>query len=274
MKLNKLAALICNAFSNNEDDALKTVQKVKDGNPRDVVTNMDYLLHTISKKFCMIEYSKSRFISEENNSDSSNELLLLTTHNFIVDPLDGSSNYSLGINCYGYMASQIEHGLITEALIVIPNQNQYILYDNSNYYLSQNLPKINNFNSKSGGVYYAYAPNQNDTEYNLRIQLFRDIDSHTGGFYRYGSACVGLYNLICGRHYGFIGQRIRIWDAISFMPILKKFNLIVKYNIEGKFITLIASRDANFIDIINATFFRSEIVLFDYTEKNILNITP
>jgi fructose-1,6-bisphosphatase/inositol monophosphatase family enzyme len=74
------------------------------------------------------------------------------------------------------------------------------------------------------------------------------VDRRSSGLYRYGSACIGLYNLIGGRHAAFIGHGIRIWDALAYFPLLERFGISTHYHIGPSGLVFIASSDQAFID--------------------------
>jgi myo-inositol-1(or 4)-monophosphatase len=73
------------------------------------------------------------------------------------------------------------------------------------------------------------------------------IDVTSGGMYRYGSACVGLYQLLCGKHMGFVGHGLRLWDALAFLPILAQRGIEVHYLIHETSITLVAAKRLDFV---------------------------
>ena len=74
------------------------------------------------------------------------------------------------------------------------------------------------------------------------------IDAESAGMYRYGSACAGLYHLLCGKHMAFIGHGIRLWDAVAFLPILALQGFMVKYLIHGTTITLLSGTNNDFLE--------------------------
>jgi fructose-1,6-bisphosphatase/inositol monophosphatase family enzyme len=246
MQLISLAATICKAFSEAKSDHLRTVQKVKQGQPRDVVTELDIRLHDVSAFYASSKLAECKFLSEEGCDESIGIDEVLCGKWLVVDPLDGSNNYSLELPGYGYMAAYIDEGLIEGACIVLPEYDQYILIDGRNLLVSQPVGNIEV--ASNAPIYYAYPPKQGAFEFATRIELQKLIDSKSGGMYRYGSACIGLYNLMQGKHLAFIGHQIRVWDAIAFLPILRACNIEVKYCLSGRNINLVASRNHEILE--------------------------
>jgi fructose-1,6-bisphosphatase/inositol monophosphatase family enzyme len=122
---------------------------------------------------------------------------------------------------------------------------------------------------RNAPVYYAYPPTQDSAAFTARNELQKLIDAKSSGIYRYGSACIGLYNLVQGKHFAFIGHQIRVWDAIAFLPILRAYNINVRYSLNGMSITLVASRNQEFLKQSAEIFQQNQgIILLDYEIGN------
>lgn len=245
MKLFKLTASICNVFSVAASAEFRTIQKVKDDEVRDVVTSLDLVLHESTFEFVHENMPECRILSEEDNLHHDDISSLGYGEWLIVDPLDGSNNYALSLPGYGYMAAHMIDGIIDGSAIVLPEHDLYFVFDSGEMIISQPFESYQS--SKSGSVYYAYPPKLFGTTLHSRMQLIELIDEYSSGLYRYGSACVGLYNMIRGRHKSFIAHRVRIWDVIAYFPILKHFNISFKYHINSSGVILIASNDNEFL---------------------------
>ena len=271
MKLLELAAIVSRTFQEDSDlNSNKKIQKVKNSNSRDVVTGLDLLLHNLSKNYAKKYFSDHSFISEESFDKNNLKVSFSRGDMFIVDPLDGSHNYSIHSNDYGYMGCVITDKKISNSLIVIPKKSQYVIYDDEQVYLSHKLKQLSL--SHISNSYYAYNPMLSDEERNVRSMLLNFIDDETTGLVRYGSACVGLYNLLTNHHSMFIGQKIRVWDAIAFFPILQNYGVLISYYLHEENMYLIASRN---VDLVNGAKAIFESMLNKkmsyYSVKNTLN---
>jgi myo-inositol-1(or 4)-monophosphatase len=246
MKFLNLAARVSRAFSMSSSQQMRTVQRVKDGQIRDVVTQLDMELHEVSGQFVAERLPGCRLLSEEGEQEGLTAGELRKGDWLIVDPLDGSSNYSLGMPNYGYMAAYLCNGCVEGAVVVLPEHDQYIILEGGQSLYAKPLPIT--AAGDHGTVYYAYPPKQDAHALKARCALMHMIDTESAGMYRYGSACAGLYQLLCGNHIAFIGHEIRLWDAIAFMPVLASAEIVVKYAIRGVGITLVASTKASFLE--------------------------
>jgi myo-inositol-1(or 4)-monophosphatase len=246
MKLLNLAARVSHTFSMSGSLQMRTIQKVKDGQLRDVVTALDIKLHEVSEQFVAEQLPGCRLLSEEGGDKNFHARELCEGNWLVVDPLDGSNNHTLGMPNYGYMAAYLKNGRVEGAVVVLPEHDQYILLEDGQTVYAQPLPVTGA--ADHGTVYYAYPPEQDRSARQARGTLMDLIDAESAGMYRYGSACVGLYQLLCGKHMAFIGHGIRLWDALAFLPILASKGIMVKYAVEAMHINLVASTNISFLE--------------------------
>ena len=246
MNLLDLTARVCREFSEGDSRKTRVVEKVKETHCRDVVTRLDTKMHDISEQFVAERLPGCRLLSEEGNPD---ELLadgLQGGEWLVVDPLDGSNNHAVGLPHFGYMAAHLRHGRMVGAIAVLPELGQYIVMEDQQLLVSKPLDRGES--NGSGTVYYAYPPEQDTPARQSRWLLQELIDAESAGMYRYGSACAGLYHLLCGKHMAFIGHGIRLWDALAFLPILALQGFMVKYLIHGTTITLLSGTNNAFLE--------------------------
>lgn len=246
MRLLNLAARVCNSFIKYDSQYMRTVQKVKNDQPRDVVTELDIKLHKISEQYVSERLPGCKLLSEEGVHLEAQIEKWTKGEWLIVDPLDGSNNHALGLPNYGFMAAHLQDGRFQGSVIVLPEYDQYIVFEGDKKIYAQAIPHTTFSDNRT--VYYAYPPKHNKASREARNDLFDLIDLKSAGMYRYGSACAGLYQLVCGRHMAFIGHGIRIWDAIAFFPVLLSRQIKFVYAIKGNELTLLASSEVDFLE--------------------------
>lgn len=264
MSLLDLSASVCRQFSEATFSDLRNIQKVK-GHQRDVVTSLDQRLHQVAVDFVELSMQGCELMSEEGESEVSN-CLLDDSEWLVVDPLDGSNNYSLSLPSYGFMAAHVVGGCVSGSVVVLPEHSIYIVYEEGRMVISQPISTPNSL--PGGSVYYAYPPTLSHFALKSRAQLIDLIDQTSSGLYRYGSSCIGLYNLICGKHSAFIGHGIRIWDALAFFPILEHFGINFQYYIDSSRLILVASSSKSFIHDACSIISEAEHVDFSSVDAN------
>lgn len=272
MKLMSLVSKICKTFTDAKSSQLRTVQKVKQNQSRDIVTGLDLMLHSVSDDFVSRELVDCRLLSEEGEACNLNRREIIHGNWLVVDPLDGSNNYALGLPGFGYMAAYLDDACIDSACVVLPEYDQYLIYEKRSLLYSQPLTRFEI--TQNLPIYYAYPPSQSGNSVISRQEIQRLIDSNSSGMYRCGSACIGLYNLICGKHIAFIGHEIRIWDAIAYLPMLRVSNINVYYALQEEGLTVVAGYKDEFLqDVIDILEKTQKIHLSKYEIDDKIKIT-
>jgi fructose-1,6-bisphosphatase/inositol monophosphatase family enzyme len=252
MNLHILAAQVAKAFGDGQQTEDQSVVAVKDGNVRDVVTTQDLGLHSLTQAFLMSALPGTRLLSEEDSDLRWGLSTLSTGDVLVVDPLDGSNNFALNLPGYGYMACRLINGKPIESLVLVPDHDLYLLWSEQGIITSRavQLGKV----APSAPSYYAYPPRLSESERALRSSLLELIDESSSGFYRYGSACVALLNVMLGKHQTFIGHRIRLWDGLAFLPLLASIGLNPQYSITGDSLTLVVGYKTDLVQVIATLF--------------------
>lgn len=254
-----LAGLITKSFSDFSGDQL-LIQKVKNNEPRDVVTNIDVKLHNVTREFLATEMNDVQLISEEGNCDSETLFINPNQTYFLLDPLDGSNNLNMDWGFYGYMGCLIKAGNITSSLVCLPTQNVYLVFEHERLIWSRKLSS----HFQGNTIYYAYPPKLDYAKRTLQSDILEVSDKNSAGIYRYGSACLGLYNTLIGKHIGFVAQTVRLWDIVPYIPILLANGFYIKYAISNQEISFIASKEVNFMSALSSVFEKHNILLTEY----------
>lgn len=247
MKLAAVSGDILRAFGLFDIGSLQEIQYTKENNPRDVVTSLDLKIHDILQTFCVEVLQGTTFVSEEN-SDLQNvmELIVSTNSVLVVDPLDGSNNVVCQMKDIGFMACLVEKGVVVESLIVLPNENQILSWNQSKGLVpSQRLQVVER---PSATTYLAYAPDLDTTHLELRSVIMNFLDVAGAGVYRYGSACVGLFRTLIGAHSSFIGLQMRPWDVISYFPVLASQGFRIVYAADSSTISFLVTRSETLLE--------------------------
>lgn len=247
MDFMTLAAVVCREFTESATESASQIVKVKGGNSRDVVTKLDMRLHQAVRAFVHQSEPMTVVMSEEDAQHDT--ATLWRAHRLVVvDPLDGTNNYALAIPGYGFMAAHLVDRLIVSSVVVLPEHNLYMVWDSTR--LATSRPILFRSSAPSASIYYAYPPSVDEEFSAARGRVLRVIDQRSAGIYRSGSACIGLYQLLTGAHKAFVGHQVRVWDVLSYLPILAQQGLQVRYKVYGLSATIIASSDAALVSIL------------------------
>ena len=262
MKLLDLVSRVCCDFDSRCSDQSRIIQKVKSTDSRDVVTGLDITLHNLTYSYIAKHHPSWHILSEEDEPSHPDFRKLRAGDWLIVDPLDGSSNYSNGLSSYGYMATLVSNNVLNESAVVLPEEGIYLLAFQDKIFTSQALDVREP--TPDSSIYYAYSPNLSSHRLKARDSVLSLIDKVSGGVYRYGSCCHGLYNLLLGKHQAFIGQHVRIWDAIAFLPILHHYGFFTSYSLLPDGLTFVASKNNNMVAELSEPLVKQEHIYFTH----------
>ncbi|WP_264522055.1 inositol monophosphatase family protein [Flavobacterium sp. N1994] len=173
------------------------------------VSEGDLLLDKVCMDYINRTYSSVQIITEETYSNGEVDLNAFE-YTAVVDPIDGTENFVSGLMEWGvgvciYKGSQFE-----EALIALPELNQYLLsdslvfekYDSRIYGISSSLTKEDLLNLESGFEY--------------RI---------------IGCCMYNMFNVITGRYKMFQNPKgARCWDILPGLNMAHKLGLDVTVN--------------------------------------------
>lgn len=158
------------------------------------------------------------FIGEEGTSDRKG-----TEYNWIIDPLDGTTNFIHGVPCFAVSiglqrGDEIVAGCITEVNL---KENFYAWKDGGAFLNGKRIhvsktSEVKNALLATGFPYYAY---EKLDEY---LQLFRYLLKHCRGVRRPGSAATDLAYAACGRFDGFYEYSLKPWDVAAGIVLMKE----------------------------------------------------
>lgn len=153
----------------------------------------------------------SGFIAEEGTAGSRGE-----RYNWIIDPLDGTTNFIHGIPCYAIsIALQLEQRIVLGVVYEINLDECFYSWEGGKAYLNGQeitvsaAPTLADSLLATGFPYYDY---DRMDDY---MQLFRHFMKHTHGLRRLGSAATDLAYVACGRFDGFYEYSLRAWDVAA-----------------------------------------------------------
>ncbi len=92
---------------------------VKDGDPRNIVTDADVRLNTM-----LSDAIRNAYPSEAIYSEEASEALSKTGRQWVIDPIDGTANFSRGIPHFAVCLGVIDDGVPTAGAVFNPITNE------------------------------------------------------------------------------------------------------------------------------------------------------
>ncbi|MFZ4401875.1 MAG: inositol monophosphatase family protein [Bacteroidales bacterium] len=171
---------------------------------------------------------ESGFIAEENTSDKVGKV-----YNWIIDPLDGTTNFIHGIPLYAISIALKQSDEIVIGVVYEINLKEcFYAWKGGNAFLNDKVihvsenKTINDSLIATGFPYYDYS------RLNEYMEIFIYLLQNSRGVRRLGSAAVDLVYVACGRLEAFYEYGLRPWDVAAGAFIVQQAGGL-NYDFEG-----------------------------------------
>lgn len=188
-----------------------TITHVQEKGLHDLVTYVDKTAERILVTELSDFIPDAGFIAEEGTSKKVGE-----KYNWIIDPLDGTTNYIHRVPLYSVSIALKENDEIILGVIYEPNMDECFrtwkgapAYLNSKVIQVSITKTVNNSLFATGFPYYDYDLMQ---EY---LKFFEYLMINSRGLRRLGTAAMDLAYVACGRYDGFYEYGLSSWDVAA-----------------------------------------------------------
>lgn len=135
---------------------------------------------------------------------------------WIIDPLDGTTNFLHGFPQFAVSIALRKKGKITHAVILNPvNQELFCAARGEGATLNNRRIRVSNQKSLEGALLGTGFPFKNQEYLDVYLQTFRALFSMTAGIRRPGSAALDLAYVASGRLDGFWEIALNDWDMAA-----------------------------------------------------------
>lgn len=158
------------------------------------------------------------FLTEEKTINETGE-----RYNWIIDPLDGTTNFIHGLPVYSVSIALQEFDELVLGVVYEINQDEcFYAWKGSPAYLNgheikvSNTPTIDKSLIGTGFPYYDFG------KQSAYMELFRELMRSCHGLRRLGSAAVDLVYTACGRFDAFYEYNLNPWDVAAGIVIVRQ----------------------------------------------------
>lgn len=157
------------------------------------------------------------FITEE---DTRNEKKI---YNWIIDPLDGTTNFIHGIPCYAVsIALEHEGDVILGVVYEVVHDECFSAYRNGGAFLNGNPISVSERKNLSESLVATGFPIYNFSRIDAYLKALTHLMKHTHGLRRIGSAATDLCYVACGRVDAYFEYNLNAWDVAAGALIVKE----------------------------------------------------
>jgi len=163
------------------------------------------------------EFPEFGIVSEEFNSEKQ-----ITQNCFVMDPIDGTANFALGMPLWGIQICCIENGKTVAAAINFPKFNELFHADEKAAYLN--------------GKKIAVAKMEKDTyphysvESGSRIPALTAMSKHSRAMRVFSAASISYAFVAAGRLHGTVLLTNNVWDYLPGFHIVEKAGGVIIEN--------------------------------------------
>lgn len=135
---------------------------------------------------------------------------------WIIDPLDGTTNFIHGFPQYCISIALQQRGQITQAVVYDPTRNEmFTASKGSGAYLNDKRIRVSNRTKLEDGLIGTGFPFRETDGVDQYLKMFRLMTENCSGLRRPGSAALDLCYVASGRLDGFFEKGLKPWDIAA-----------------------------------------------------------
>lgn len=135
---------------------------------------------------------------------------------WIIDPLDGTTNFIHGFPTYCVSIALQQRGQITQAVVYDPNRNDlFTATKGSGAYLNEKRIRVARRDKMAEALIGTGFPFRDTTALDQYMQMFRIMTEKCAGLRRPGAAALDLAYVAAGRLDGFFEKGLQPWDMAA-----------------------------------------------------------
>ncbi len=137
-------------------------------------------------------------------------------YQWIIDPLDGTTNFLHGFPQYAVSIALKLRGVLTQAVVYDPSGNELFTASRGRgAYLNDHRLRVSKRNQLSDCLIGTGFPFREFSHMNAYLAIFKDIMPKVAGIRRPGSAALDLAYVAAGRYDGFWELKLSPWDIAA-----------------------------------------------------------
>ncbi len=216
MNLELITIQVCNlcrsvgSFIKNELRNIKS-SDIEEKSAHNFVTYVDKTAEERLMGELLKILPEAGFIAEENQKTKKGE-----RYNWIIDPLDGTTNFIHSIPLFSISIALMEGNEIISGVIYEINlQECFYAWKNSQAFLNRTPIKVSETTNLNNSLLATGFPYYDYSKLDQYLELFKYFMENTRGIRRLGSASVDLAYVACGRFDGFYEYGLSPWDVAA-----------------------------------------------------------
>jgi myo-inositol-1(or 4)-monophosphatase len=157
------------------------------------------------------------FVTEEDTRNEKKE------YNWIIDPLDGTTNFIHGIPCYAVsIALEHEGDVILGVVYEVAHDECFSAYKGGGAFMNGKAIAVSERKNLSESLIATGFPIYNFSRLDAYLKALTQLMKSTHGLRRIGSAATDLCYVACGRVDAYFEYNLNAWDVAAGALIVKE----------------------------------------------------
>jgi myo-inositol-1(or 4)-monophosphatase len=194
----------------------------------DYVSEVDRAAEQTIIETLLDAYPNHAILAEESGTQGESEFV------WIIDPLDGTTNFLHGVPQYAVSIALQHNGVLTQAVIYDPTKNDlFTATRGRGAFLNERRIRVSKRDQLADaliGTGFPYTRFEHEEAY---IAIFREFMQKSSGLRRPGAASLDLAWTAAGRFDGFFETGLKPWDIAAGCLLITEAGGIVN-DLEGK----------------------------------------
>ncbi|MFT4171018.1 MAG: inositol monophosphatase family protein [Rhodocyclaceae bacterium] len=184
--------------------------QVRAKSQNDFVTEIDAAAEQAIIEVIREAYPEHAILAEESGQTGDAEF------QWIIDPLDGTTNFIHGFPQYAVSIALAEKGVVQQAVIYDPNRNELFTASRGRgAFLNERRIRVSKRTRLSESLVATGFPFKTMEHMDAYLGMFRELAEKTAGLRRPGAAALDLAYVACGRVDGFFELGLMPWDMAA-----------------------------------------------------------
>ncbi len=185
--------------------------KVQTKDYNDFVSEVDRAAEDAIISILQEAYPSHGFFGEESGKTNSDAESI-----WIIDPLDGTTNFLHNFPCYCVSIALQEKGVLTQAVIYDPVHNDlFTATKGRGAFLNDKRIRVTNRSKLQDSLISTGFPFKDFSYLDTYLEIFKDMAKKTSGLRRPGSAALDLAYVAAGYADGFFEINLSPWDIAA-----------------------------------------------------------
>ena len=211
IKAARRAGQIINRASNDLD-----LLKVETKQPNDFVTEVDRKAEAAIIETLREAYPQYGILAEESGADRRRRASGDAEYQWIIDPLDGTTNFIHGLPQYAVSIALAKGGSVEQAVIFDPNRNElFTASKGAGAFLNERRIRVSKRTKLQDSLIGTGFPYRMFEHIDTYLAIFKELAQKTAGQRRPGAASLDLAYVACGRYDGFWEFGLAPWDMAA-----------------------------------------------------------